>query len=84
VLDFVDPVRAGRNFGSARRDAGFERIFTHAPKIGGGPQKCELLMELFRRSVHVGTCRELERFYAVIFPPDFGGGKDGKNQDFQH
>jgi hypothetical protein len=71
VLDFVDPVRAGRNFGSARRDAGFERIFTHAPKIGGGPQKCELLMELFRSSVHVGTCRELERFYAVILNEQF-------------
>ena len=27
---FVQPVRAGRNLGAARRDAGFERSLTHS------------------------------------------------------
>jgi len=31
---FVQPVRAGGNLGTARRDAGFERRFTHTAKIG--------------------------------------------------
>jgi hypothetical protein len=67
VFDFMEPVFPGRNFGSAARDAWFERYFTHASKIDGGPEKRELLMELFRSSVHAGTCGELERF----LPGDF-------------
>ena len=34
MLDFVDPIRPGRNLGSACRDAGFERNITHRPDIG--------------------------------------------------
>ena len=49
----------------------FKRNSRHARWIGIAVGKCELLMELFRSSVHVGTCRELERFYAVILNEQF-------------
>ena len=36
VLDFVDPFRPVRDFGSAGRNAGLERGFGHGAKIGSG------------------------------------------------
>jgi hypothetical protein len=40
VLDFVDPVRPSRNFGSARRETRFERSFTHGG-LDRERRKCE-------------------------------------------
>ena len=33
MFDFVQPVRAGRDFGPSGRDAGFEHGFAHAANI---------------------------------------------------
>src|SRR5450631_3237386 len=38
VLDLMNPVRAGRYLGGARRNAGFEPAVGHAKKIGSGAE----------------------------------------------
>ena len=45
VLDFVDPLRPVRDFGAAGGNAGFERGFGHAGKIGNGRLNANLRAE---------------------------------------